>query len=437
VAARILLLVVSDAIRGIEGWPAEGAMRLRGRQITRVALGAIVALGLASGASAVVLGQTDDFQGGTPAGWGTGPANPNPPSWVASGGPDGEGDGYLRVEANGGDGSGGNLVAFNTDQWAGDYLAAGVGAIRADLRNRGPEPLVVRLLLEGPGGGFHSLDAARLRPGRHWRSFTFRIDAAALAGGADARATLSGVTKLRILHAPTLAGVEPVESVLGIDNVTAESGDPCLAAELRGPALGLCRAYCNALACDGNSSRRACGVLARVFERRTGALPPCSFADADGDGVEDGVDNCPEQPNGDQLDADADGFGDACDNCPGDPNPGQEDTFGTAGVGDACDCPCFTTVDAIAIATDPECDPFCFVSPPAGLNLTGIQCSTARPDFSVVVEEFTDFGGEPLCQLNLPPPGESVLVVGMGESQVEACRAYVFEAAEATGLECR
>jgi hypothetical protein len=107
------------------------------------------------------------------------------------------------------------------------------------------------------------------------------------------------------------------------------------------------------------------------------------------------------------------------------------------GVGDACDCPCFATDDAIAIATDPTCEPFCFVSPPAGLNLTGIQCSTSRPDFSVVVEEFTDFGGEPLCQNNLPLPDESLTVTGLSDSQVQACRSYVFEAAEDTGLECR
>ena len=38
-----------------------------------------------------------------------------------------------------------------------------------------------------------------------------------------------------------------------------------------------------------------------------------AFADKDGDGVEDAVDNCPEIANSDQTDADADGRGDACD----------------------------------------------------------------------------------------------------------------------------
>ncbi|MHC4140483.1 MAG: thrombospondin type 3 repeat-containing protein [Planctomycetota bacterium] len=412
-------------------------MRLRSREILVGTLWAIVVLGLASGAPAVTLGHVDDFQDGTTQGWRTGAANPNPPSQVADGGPDGDGDGFLRIEGNGQDGAGGNLVAFNTAQWSGDYLAAGVGEIRADLRNLGAAPLAVRLLIEGPGGGFQSLDAVTVRAGPRWRTVAFRLDGSALTGASDLEATLSGVTKVRILHAPTPAGAEPVEGVLGVDNVTARAGDACLAAGLRGAARGLCRAYCIALDCDRNGPERACRVLERVFERKTGMAPPCSFPDADRDGVEDELDNCPDDPNTDQFDTDGDGLGDVCDNCPDDSNPGQEDTFGAVGIGDVCDCPCFTTIDAIAIATDPACDPFCFVSPPAGLNLTGIQCSTTRPDFSVVVEEFTDFGGEPLCQLNLPPPVEPLIVLGLSESQVEACRAYVFEAAEATGLECR
>ena len=35
--------------------------------------------------------------------------------------------------------------------------------------------------------------------------------------------------------------------------------------------------------------------------------------DTDGDGVLDGVDNCPDDANADQHDTDGDGHGDACD----------------------------------------------------------------------------------------------------------------------------
>lgn len=41
-------------------------------------------------------------------------------------------------------------------------------------------------------------------------------------------------------------------------------------------------------------------------------------SDRDGDGVDDGADNCPDTPNVDQADTDGDGTGDACDATPGD-----------------------------------------------------------------------------------------------------------------------
>jgi len=58
--------------------------------------------------------------------------------------------------------------------------------------------------------------------------------------------------------------------------------------------------------------------------------------DSDGDGIDDGVDNCPGTPNPGQEDADGDGLGDVCDNCADNANPLQEDIDGD-GVGDACD----------------------------------------------------------------------------------------------------
>ena len=72
-------------------------------------------------------------------------------------------------------------------------------------------------------------------------------------------------------------------------------------------------------------------------------------ADSDGDGVNDGADNCPAAANADQLDTDSDGTGDACDtdddgdgdndgadNCPLIANADQLDTD-SDGTGDACD----------------------------------------------------------------------------------------------------
>ncbi len=71
--------------------------------------------------------------------------------------------------------------------------------------------------------------------------------------------------------------------------------------------------------------------------------------DADGDGVPDDADNCPESANVSQIDLDGDGLGDVCDadrdgdghddvsdSCPDLPNAAQLDADGD-GIGDACD----------------------------------------------------------------------------------------------------
>ncbi len=63
------------------------------------------------------------------------------------------------------------------------------------------------------------------------------------------------------------------------------------------------------------------------------------IADTDGDGIEDALDNCPNEYNNLQTDTDADFIGDACDNCPTDYNPMQADSDND-NIGDDCDdCP--------------------------------------------------------------------------------------------------
>lgn len=88
----------------------------------------------------------------------------------------------------------------------------------------------------------------------------------------------------------------------------------------------------------------------------TGALLSWSLiitlADTDGDGIEDGPDNCINVANPGQSDADGDGIGDVCDNCLNLKNASQTDSDGD-GHGDMCDnCPSVANSDL----ADPDSD---------------------------------------------------------------------------------
>ena len=182
--------------------------------------------GLASpAAAAVVLGQTDDFEDGTTQGWFVPEIHPAPPVNVPSGGPAGADDAYLYLTALGGSGPGSRLVVLNDAQWAGDYIAAGVGAITMDLRNSGDTDLYVRLLFENPAGAAITT-AVFLPAGSGWIPATFLVgadDLIVLRG--EATDILTGVTVLRIFHgeAPEFPPL-PVAANLGVDNIEAQSG---------------------------------------------------------------------------------------------------------------------------------------------------------------------------------------------------------------------
>jgi hypothetical protein len=201
-------------------------------EIAGIGLAAIAAT-IPTVASAVVIGQIDTFQNGTTDNWTAGGVlgmfPPTPPHVTTTGGgPAGAGDQYLVVTSIGGNGAGSALATFNTMQWAGNYLAAGIGGISMDLFNLGGTALTIRLRIEDPMGGppvdeAISTYGAVLPAGGGWTPVFFPTGVAdwnALSG--TVAAALSQATALWIINSPDdMTDYSPIVGELGIDNITA------------------------------------------------------------------------------------------------------------------------------------------------------------------------------------------------------------------------
>jgi hypothetical protein len=184
-------------------------------------------------ASALAIGQADNFEDGTTQNWRVGllgAVHPAPPTNVPDGGPLGAGDNYLRLTSTGGAGAGNRLTATNiATQWAGDYTATGITTISMDLKNFGATDLSIRLYLENPTVGPPTdqaiTSAISLPVGGDWMHVAFAIDAASLVAlVGDVSTLLANVTALRVFHGPSDAFPgPPVAAVLGVDNITATS----------------------------------------------------------------------------------------------------------------------------------------------------------------------------------------------------------------------
>lgn len=172
---------------------------------------------------AVMMGQTTTFQSGTLEGWGSGSANPNPPSVLADAGPAGAGDFAMLVIGNGAPAApGGRMVAFNNVDWTGDYLEAGILAITLDVANTSSENITIRLNFEGNGGHFTSVEGVEVPALSHWRTITLPIGISDLTGGFDYFQTMGEVLRFWITHNTT--SVHPPSAFAGtmvIDNITA------------------------------------------------------------------------------------------------------------------------------------------------------------------------------------------------------------------------
>jgi hypothetical protein len=200
-----------------------------------LAVAAAMSLAFAQSAAAVTVGQIDTFEDGTTQGWrinllgmGGPPAGASPTN-IATGGPLGADDNYLRLTATGVGSGASRLSAINLSQWAGDYPTAGVLAISMQVNNFGPADLALRLLFADPTASAPptnqaiSTAAVSVPAGSGWTQVVFPIAAGDLTGLlGTVEAALSGVTEMRLFHSPTAAFPGPnVAVVLGVDDIRA------------------------------------------------------------------------------------------------------------------------------------------------------------------------------------------------------------------------
>lgn len=179
----------------------------------------------------IVNGQIDDFQDGTVQDWGNGIIE----SLISNqdGGPLGAGDRYLEVLTTGElSGPGSRLAVFNREQWAGDYLGAGVTSITMDVANfsAGGEDLALRVMLFcNTGSVFTSTLATVVAAGDGWTTITFDVteDAVTLVDGFFSyEDSMTSVNRLLVRHqpgAPSSVGEAPAfpGGVMGLDNIRA------------------------------------------------------------------------------------------------------------------------------------------------------------------------------------------------------------------------
>ncbi|MCA9171302.1 MAG: hypothetical protein KDB23_26705, partial [Planctomycetales bacterium] len=117
------------------------------RPLLRYVTAAVCVLAIGVQIDAAQIGLINDFSDGVQGWEGSGLVQ------VANGGPDGEGDGYLRITADGGFGPGGKIAAYNqSSDVRGDLGALDVIAIDVDMfvDPSSQSDLTMRLVLFGP-----------------------------------------------------------------------------------------------------------------------------------------------------------------------------------------------------------------------------------------------------------------------------------------------
>jgi hypothetical protein len=99
--------------------------------------------------------------------------------------------------------------------------------------------------------------------------------------------------------------IVPASYAQTADGETPAEEDICTTWGMTGKVNGLCNSYCEAMDCDSaapQASEQACSRVLGKIEGALGDTPFPTCQDVDGDGVPNGLDNCPDTANPDQAD---------------------------------------------------------------------------------------------------------------------------------------
>ncbi len=172
----------------------------------------ISSLGFSQNISA---GQTSNFSSGT-QGWKHQISNAFEPVQVATGGPAGAGDAFLRTtNSSASGGSGSKHAVINDDaEWTGNYTAAGIVAITFDVQNPGTETLHLRVAFNKSFPNWAaSTTPMVIAPGTGWTTVTMPVTAADLTvsqGPESAANILLDVDQIRIVSND---GTDPTQAI--------------------------------------------------------------------------------------------------------------------------------------------------------------------------------------------------------------------------------
>ncbi len=184
--------------------------------------------------------QVDTFEDGTNRYWVNGLGDLT----VATGGPGGPGDHYLEIDAMGFSSLGSKMVGFNTNQWTGNFIAAGVNAVEMDLKAISIDPisgisaLTMRIAFRSATGplitkgvsGYVSTNSVSLPVDGQWHHAVFNFSSLVPINStndgsppAPLGTFLTAPPEFRIFHLvnPNAVIGDIVKAKVGIDNIHA------------------------------------------------------------------------------------------------------------------------------------------------------------------------------------------------------------------------